>query len=496
MTIHLPAVDPRLTFRVADGIGIIPGGAPRDDLQPRRRAGKAAALALPTAGRGQATSRQIRRRATRLRVNLQAAMAQTYVSTEVRVWLTDNARLIASAESDARDFLWNSHDYPSVTIGVVERPRISALATAYLDDSPRACFDEDAFSAFLRGAQDAFDLQLGEVWAARGALMLALLERTVAAAAAEDEGRLADAIDSIRHVADANWKQLFASVSVVDQVLVADPAGAFAVMDDDSRDSYRHAVSYLAKHGSASEREVAEAAVSLADAAADAHASHGDAAALRRMHAGYYLIDDGLATLEALVGFRPPFLHRVADVILTRPLAFYLGGIAAVTLAIVVSVLQGLDIPASAWVALLLLLPATQAAVEFINALVPAATRPRVLPKLDFAKGIPADCRTMVAVPALLLNEQHVHELVMDLEIRYLANRDPQLHFALLSDSVDAADQAGAAHEPLVPLAESLVAGLNARYGTAGGRTPFYLFHRHRIYNASEQRWMGWERKR
>ena len=63
-----------------------------------------------------------------------------------------------------------------------------------------------------------------------------------------------------------------------------------------------------------------------------------------------------------------------------------------VTLAIVVSMLQGLDLPTSAWVGLLLLLPATQAAVEFINALVPAATRPRVLPKLDFSKGIPADC--------------------------------------------------------------------------------------------------------
>ena len=122
--------------------------------------------------------------------------------------------------------------------------------------------------------------------------------------------------------------------------------------------------------------------------------------------------------------------------------------------------------PAPAWVAfLLLLLPAMQAAVEFINALVPAATRPRALPKLDFSKGIPADCETMVAVPALLLNEQHVHELVMDLEIRYLANRDPQLHFALLSDSVDAVDQAGAATSRWCRWPCRSIEGLNARYG-------------------------------
>ena len=42
---------------------------------------------------------------------------------------------------------------------------------------------------------------------------------------------------------------------------------------------------------------------------------------------------------------------------------------------------------------------------------------------------------------------------------------------------------------------ERLVGELNERYGTAG-RTPFYLFHRFRVYNPSEERWMGWERKR
>ena len=69
MHMHLTATDPRLTFRLADGIGVIPGGAPRDDLQAWRRAGKAASLALPTARPGAATVRQVRRRATRLRTS-------------------------------------------------------------------------------------------------------------------------------------------------------------------------------------------------------------------------------------------------------------------------------------------------------------------------------------------------------------------------------------------------------------------------------------------
>ena len=36
---------------------------------------------------------------------------------------------------------------------------------------------------------------------------------------------------------------------------------------------------------------------------------------------------------------------------------------------------------------------------------------------------------------------------------------------------------------------------LNQRYGTAG-HTPFYLLHRFRLYSPSEDRWIGWERKR
>ena len=58
-----------------------------------------------------------------------------------------------------------------------------------------------------------------------------------------------------------------------------------------------------------------------------------------------------------------------------------------------------------------------------------------MLPKLDFSEGIPDDCVTMVAVPTLLLNEAQVRDLVLDLEIRFLANRDRNLYFALLTDS-------------------------------------------------------------
>ncbi|MBC7924507.1 MAG: hypothetical protein H7039_02525 [Bryobacteraceae bacterium] len=100
----------------------------------------------------------------------------------------------------------------------------------------------------------------------------------------------------------------------------------------------------------------------------------------------------------------------------------------------------------------------------------------------------------MIAVPTLLLSDAQVRDLLLDLEIRYLANTDDQLAFALVTDSPDS-DHAFDDRDRLVAVCQAQIEELNARYGSHG-RTPFYMFHRHRVFNASEGRWMGWERKR
>ena len=40
------------------------------------------------------------------------------------------------------------------------------------------------------------------------------------------------------------------------------------------------------------------------------------------------------------------------------------------------------------------------------------------------------------------------------------------------------------------------IARLNRKYGAAAGGERFLLLHRRRVWSESEQRWMGWERKR
>ena len=100
-----------------------------------------------------------------------------------------------------------------------------------------------------------------------------------------------------------------------------------------------------------------------------------------------------------------------------------------------------------------------------------------------------------MAVPSLLSSEQGVRDLVAQLEQRYLANRDANLLFALLTDFPDAQREELPDDRPLLALARSEIGRLNDRY-CRGRPTVFYLLHRPRRWNQREGVWMAEERKR
>ena len=124
---------------------------------------------------------------------------------------------------------------------------------------------EEGIAAFLRGFQEIQVLEMAELWALKPALQLTLLER-IGPAASTAGVSLPVLLASLRLVGECQWKELFESVSRVDSILSRDPAGAYSRMDYDSRDYYRNLIAELAYNSDLSEVEVAEAAVSLAEA--------------------------------------------------------------------------------------------------------------------------------------------------------------------------------------------------------------------------------------
>jgi cyclic beta-1,2-glucan synthetase len=141
---------------------------------------------------------------------------------------------------------------------------------------------------------------------------------------------------------------------------------------------------------------------------------------------------------------------------------------------------------------LLSLIPVSQLALEILNYLVTRILPPRVMSKMDFSSGIPDAFRTLVVVPMLLDGPRTIGAEVDKLEIRYLANKEDNLLFGLFSDFTDSRDEHREGDEGLIRQAAVGLETLNQRYG--GER--FFLFHRERRWSDSEQRYIGWERKR
>ncbi|WP_321477084.1 glucoamylase family protein [uncultured Paludibaculum sp.] len=363
------------------------------------------------------------------------------------------------------------------------------LAAELFDNVQQGVFHEEEFVAFASALIQECDLEMGEIWAFKPALQLVLLHRVAEAAELTAQGGtcppLDQTIDSLRLLGEAPWKELFESVNPVDAILSRDPAGAYLSMDYESRDQYRRQVAKLATHSATDERAVAEAAIALAS----------EGTGPRQRHCGYYLICEGRSALEQRIAYRAPWTERATAWIRDNPTAVYLCGVEISTFLIVALLLSGLNTMTPLLGGILLtLLPASHAAVHFMNALVSHFAETRALPKLDFSEGIPKDAATLVVVPTLLLNRRQVDALVRDLEVRFLANRGPNLHFGLLTDTPDSSRQVDERDE-LAGICALLIDELNQRYGHAGGK-PFFLLHRQRAFNPSEGKWMGWERKR
>ena len=301
-------------------------------------------------------------------------------------------------------------------------------------------------------------------------------------------------ITSMRLLSTLDWKDFFEKVSRIDPELGKDPAGVYARMDFATRDRYRHGIERISKVTKKRELEIAQAALQLAEAA---HAENEDAP---RAHIGYYLVGDGVAELETTVGYRPTLRERLLRAVEWHCSGVYLGIFAALTVLLMFLFAYTMRHGgASIWVTvigeLLVLIPASDLAINALNWDITHTFAPRLLPKIDLTKGIPPEARTIVVVPAILPDEATVATLIDKLEISYLANQDEHLHFALLGSFADADSEGMPNDQAILEAAQQGIEKLNRRYSD-GESVRFHLFHRRRQWCETEDKWIGWERKR
>ncbi|MET3133946.1 cyclic beta-1,2-glucan synthetase [Oxalobacteraceae bacterium GrIS 1.11] len=311
---------------------------------------------------------------------------------------------------------------------------------------------------------------------------------------AADQVSISNSIGSLRFLGTMDWQEFVESMSVVERTLRCDPAGVYAGMDFATRDQYRHAIERIAKRSPISEAEVAALALQLAR-------KHGDDADTRHAHVGFYLIGGGVLALEKQAGIRLPLGEALQKTGRAAPLTVYLGAVAILTVVLGALLLEragrhGVHGWPLAALGLLALAGSAQLGVALVNWLATLLTRPHRLPRMDFRAGIPAEARSVVVVPTLIYSAANVAELCEALEVRFLANRDPNLLFCLLTDFADAPAETLPGDAALLRQAQAHIVRLNDKYRSADGAAPFLLLHRPRLWNGQEETWMGRERKR
>ncbi len=300
-------------------------------------------------------------------------------------------------------------------------------------------------------------------------------------------------ITSMRLISGIDWADLVESLSLVDERLRS--GSAFAAMDFPTRNLYRSAIEELARGSSSTELEIAGYALTISHKAA---AEAVDATESARVgDPGYHLLAEGRRVFERTVGFRPLRRLRLSRL----GIGGYAGAIlfttaVLLTLALWALAVSGLGTGGLVLFVLLGVVPGTEAATALINRAITWRFGAATLPGLELAAGVPGSLRTLVAVPTLLTNEADLLEQVERLEIHHLAGAGGDLTFALLSDGVDADQEVVADDARLLAVAAEAIAQLNRRYGAGPGGDRFLLLHRRRLFNAGENKWMGWERKR
>ncbi|WP_249673806.1 GH36-type glycosyl hydrolase domain-containing protein [Pseudomonas abieticivorans] len=405
--------------------------------------------------------------------NLRRVASRVMANWEDRNLADDWAdRLIGTAEKDVKN----------VVLAVADMARSGPpLSTSFIAELARR----------LQGQSAALVLPLAWIEQALSETGLNI-ERQVqldAQQQAADQVSIGNSIGSLRLLTAVDWREFVEAMSPVEHTLRTDPAGVYAQMDFATRDHYRHVIEHLARHCKHTEGVVARTAIELAAGVASPSP-----------HVGYYLVGAGLLALERQLAAGVSLADRWKRLLQRSPLDFYLCPALLITALLAWPFIADAERHMASAASVLLLgvaavLATSRLAIGLVNWLVTLTVAPSVLPRLDYSKGIPAAARTLVVIPTLIAGSADIEELVDGLEVRFLANRDPQLFFALLTDFMDAPSEHQPDDDALLGLARERIDTLNARYPD-GGLDRFFLLHRPRRWNRQQQQWMGHERKR
>lgn len=277
--------------------------------------------------------------------------------------------------------------------------------------------------------------------------------------AMENEKMARNLITSLRKSSIIDFGSYVMGYSPLERMFRLDPSGIYPKMDKTTQILYRERLEQKANRLGKNKTEL------LKEMLEKCSAESGE-----RRHIGFYLFDEPrggkyIFTVAALSAV----LYAVA-LWLCRGIGFYI-------------------LPT----AFFLIFPMLESSKIIADRFFSKFRKADIIPKLKFDSscGIPDNCRTLTVITSLLFGGKEDEKLFARLERFYLANRDKNLVFGIMGDLKESDTEVRADDEAIISGALKSIRHLNEKYG--GG---FCIFIRRRVYSATQDCYMGYERKR
>ena len=141
---------------------------------------------------------------------------------------------------------------------------------------------------------------------------------------------------------------------------------------------------------------------------------------------------------------------------------------------------------------IIILIPISQLIIQIINEISNNIIPIKVIPKLDYTKGIPEESKTMVVIPTIISNTKKIKEMFDVLETFYIINKSDNLYFTLLGDAKTEDNEVMDYDKELTEYGKEYANKLNEKYK----KDIFYFIYRKRVWHEGENKYLGYERKR
>ena len=297
---------------------------------------------------------------------------------------------------------------------------------------------------------------------------------------------MANSITSIKAIQRINFLEIFEKLNGVEEILKQDPANVYNNMDYNTKDFYRSKIKEISNKTKTSEIYIAKKVLDIAKR---------KQANTKQSHIGYYLIDDGIDELYNELQYKVN--KHLSDKSKTKIYVIWTLMCSAL-ISFLLSYFINLKVQNMIlfWIsAIILLIPSSEIVIQLTQYVLSKFVKPKLIPKMDFLNGIDTKNATIVVIPTILKSKEKVNELMKKLEVFYLANKSPNLYFALLGDCSQSNKEIEKIDEEVIEEGTRCAKILNEKY--AKNEVPkFYFVYRYRVWNEKENCFLGWERKR